>query len=62
VNTEKVTRVEIINHAHKKGRVYSIQNERITVELSLQDGGRTLKVFIDERPGGLVTSNSQGTA
>lgn len=27
MNVEKVTRVEIINHAHGKGRVYSIQND-----------------------------------
>lgn len=49
MNVEKVTRVEIINHAHGKGRVYSIQNEGIRIELDLQDGGRTLKVFIDKR-------------
>lgn len=53
MNTEKVTRVEVINYANKKGRVYSVQNDGITVTLSLQDDGRTLKVFIDERPGGL---------
>lgn len=44
-----VTRVEVINHANSKGRVYTIQNEGISVSVDLQDQGRTLKVFIDKR-------------
>lgn len=49
MDTSKVTRVEVINHANQKGRVYTIQNEGIAVEVQLQDQGRTLKVFIDTR-------------
>jgi hypothetical protein len=40
-NTSKVTRVEVVDET---GRVYSKWD--CTVELSYQDGGRTLKVFV----------------
>lgn len=39
----KVSRVEIIRPG--KGREFMLWDERIQVELSLQDGGRTLKIF-----------------
>lgn len=46
----KVTRVEIINYLNHKGRVYSIGPlSTMKVEISIQDDGRTLKVFIDKR-------------
>lgn len=50
MNVTKVTRVEIINYHGGKGRVYTCgPREDIKVELSVQDDGRTLKVFIDKR-------------
>jgi hypothetical protein len=51
MDTQKVTRVEVINHRNEKGRVYTLgPADDVKVELSLQDDGRTLKVFIDKRP------------
>lgn len=51
MDTTKVTRIEVIT---KDGRVYTYWAEydkkdkpNPKVELSLQDDGRTLKVFID---------------
>ncbi len=54
MDTNKVTRLEIIDWRPEKGkeprgRVYSIRSEDIKLELSLQDESRTLKVFITER-------------
>jgi hypothetical protein len=49
---EKVTRFEIINHADNNkpiGRLltmYQELNDFNTIELSFQDGGKTLKIFI----------------
>ena len=43
-DTNKVTRFEVIDWT---GRAYGAHGCRI--ELSYQDGGRTLKVFVDER-------------
>jgi len=45
-DTEKVTRFEVIDHTapEGQGRVYAAQN--VKVELSYQDDGRTLKVFV----------------
>jgi len=34
-------------HEEDRGRVFAAQN--VQVELSYQDGGRTLKVFVTER-------------
>jgi hypothetical protein len=45
-STNKVTRVEVID---ENGRSYVNWNENNKVELSYQDDGRTLKVFIDKR-------------
>jgi len=39
----KVTRVEVIDH---EGRSYINWDERNKVELSYQDDGRTIKIFI----------------
>lgn len=43
-NTSKVTRFEVIT---EEGRVYVRYG--VNVDLSLQDDGRTLKVFLNER-------------
>ena len=49
---EKVTRFEVINHAKNDepiGRLltmYQELNDFNTIELSFQDGGKTLKIFI----------------
>lgn len=54
---DKVTRFEVINHKHddmgtnKHGRM--LVEYGVKVELSLQDDGRTLKVFLtDSHKGG----------
>jgi hypothetical protein len=44
--TDKVTRVEVIDG---QGRAYVNWEDTIKVQLSLQDDGRTLKVFIGHR-------------
>lgn len=45
---EKVTRFEVIDHTKDlKGRCYTKHNCRI--ELVYQDGGKTLKVFVNDR-------------
>jgi hypothetical protein len=41
--TDKVTRLEVID---EKGRAYGNWNKANKVELSYQDDGRTLKIFI----------------
>lgn len=49
LDTSKVTRVELIDHRHDAasfGRVFVAYD--CSVELSLQDGQRTLKVFVDD--------------
>jgi hypothetical protein len=43
---DKVTRVEVIDQA---GRSYVAWDDNNKVELSFQDDGRTLKVFIGHR-------------
>ena len=55
MNTDKVTRLEIINHAkneHPIGRIltlYKELNDFDFLELELQDGGRTLKIFLSSK-------------
>lgn len=44
--TNKVTRVEVID---QDGRSYVNWDDNNKVELSLQDNGRTLKVFIGKK-------------
>jgi hypothetical protein len=52
-NDYNVTRFEVINHAKNDMRVgrimtlYKELNHFIDIELSYQDGGKTLKVFLD---------------
>ena len=49
-DTTNVTRVEVIDHSDfGMGRAYVRWDEQIKVELSLQDDGRTLKIFISDR-------------
>ena len=53
-DTSKVTRVEVIDHSTEIGsgqfgRVYVKWDDGIVVEESLQDEGRTLKIFISKR-------------
>ena len=53
IDDTKITRVEVINHAKNDraiGRLltlYKMLGDFNTVELSIQDGGRTLKIFLD---------------
>lgn len=52
-NSVKVTRFEVINHGNKAlgiGRILTLYQDIgdfSSIELSFQDGGRTLKVFLD---------------
>jgi len=52
-NSVEITRFEVINHAknrHEIGRLLTLYQELgdfNSIELSFQDGGRTLKVFLD---------------
>lgn len=55
MDTTKVNRVEVIDHtsatgtdAEERGRVFVKWEEKLKVEVMLQDDGRTLKVFIQE--------------
>lgn len=54
MNLEKVNRVEVIDHTRPYteggGRAYVFKQNGVKVELSLQDEGRTLKVFISQPP------------
>ena len=49
----KITRLEVINHAKNDrlvGRILTLYQELgdfKSIELSYQDGGRTLKIFLD---------------
>lgn len=49
MNTEKVTRVEVIDHYTPEGRAYVFWEKDAKVEVQLQDDGRTLKVFIERK-------------
>lgn len=46
METNNVTRVEVIDH---NGRSYVNWNKDNKVLLSLQDEGRTLKIFVDRK-------------
>lgn len=50
MNTDKVTRIEVIDHQSEPivGRVYTKWNCE-KVRLSLQDEGRTLKIFVSKK-------------
>jgi len=55
IDENKLDRIEVINHATTEngnaiGRLLTLYKEMgdfNTVELSIQDGGRTLKIFLD---------------
>ena len=53
IDETKINRIEIINHAsndHPIGRLLVLYKEMFDfegVEISIQDGGRTLKIFLD---------------
>lgn len=55
MNTEKITRLEVINHAKNDqpiGRIltlYKELNDFDFLELELQDQGRTLKIFLSSK-------------
>lgn len=52
MNTEKITRLEVINHAKNDkpiGRIltlYKELNDFDFLDIDIQDGGKTLKVFL----------------
>ena len=54
INEEKITRLEVINHATAEhgipiGRVLTLYKEMgdfNTIEFSIQDSGKTLKIFL----------------
>lgn len=49
IDTDKINRIELIN---KNSRVFvrgSVYETPITVELSIQDDERTLKVFVNDK-------------
>lgn len=51
--TKDVTRVEVINHTKSgKGRefVFWEKEGSVDVKIHLQDSGRTLKIFITDKP------------
>lgn len=49
----QLTRVEVIDHTKSiedgGGRAYVRWDENISIDLQIQDDGRTLKIFITER-------------
>ena len=62
MNTDKVTRVEVIDHFHEdggrvysfwekgvEGKVYMLKEKGVDVTLDLQDNERTLKIFITKK-------------
>jgi hypothetical protein len=53
IDDTKITRVEVINHAkneHSIGRLLVLYKELgdfDSIEISIQDGGKTMKIFLD---------------
>lgn len=60
MNTDKITRIEVIDHQSEPiiGRAYTKHNCE-KVELSLQDDGRTLKIFISKKKNYFVIKLNQ---
>lgn len=48
MKTNKVNRVEIIDHQSEKGRVF-VKYDCEIVDIQLQDNNKTLKVFISKK-------------
>lgn len=52
INEEKITRVEVINHAQNELRIgriltlYKSLGDFENIEISIQDGGKTMKIFL----------------
>lgn len=52
IQTEKINRVEVINHAKNDkpvGRIltlYKELNDFDSIDIEIQDGGKTLKIFL----------------
>lgn len=55
MNTEKITRLEVINHAKNDqpiGRILTLYKELKDfdfLDIDLQDGGKTLKIFLSSK-------------
>lgn len=55
IDTTKINRIEIINHAknnHSIGRLLTLYKELSdfdNIEISIQDDGRTMKIFLDSQ-------------
>ena len=48
MNTEKITRFEVIDHTSEfQGRI--LVKYGVRVEISIQDDGRTMKVFLTDK-------------
>ena len=64
MNTEKITRLEVINHAKNDqpiGRIltlYKELNDFDFLELELQDQGRTLKIFLSSKKKRIILQQS----
>ena len=56
MEASKITRLEIINHASNNrpiGRMLTLYKELgdfDSIDISIQDGGRTMKIFLDSEP------------
>lgn len=56
IDESKITRIEVINHADNNkpvGRLltlYKELNDFHTMDISIQDGGRTMKIFLNAQP------------
>lgn len=50
MDMSKVTRLEVVDHYNNTGRELVSWEEDLKIELSLQDEGRTLKIFKSRRP------------
>lgn len=53
IDESKITRIEVINHGlskdHNIGRIFGLYKELEdfnNIEISMQDGGRTMKIFL----------------
>jgi hypothetical protein len=52
MKTENVTRFELIDHRRNSadyGRIFVAWDENLATKVSVQDDGKTLKVFITDR-------------
>lgn len=62
IDDTKITRIEVINHAkntHQFGRLLTLYKELEdfgSIDISIQDGGRTLKIFLNP-----ITETQDGT-